>query len=138
MKISRHQLKALIKECLREILNEGLGDVSSMKPTVESVRPRPRQKSGSLDQPIVSKPTEALKHAVVMESGGNPTLAAILADTATTTLPKMLAGDRPGTVPQGGGAVELAVANSTPEELFGEESASRWANLAFDSPSPKR
>jgi len=103
----------------------------------EAVRPRPR--SSSLDQPVARAPTDALKKAVVAESGGNLTLASILADTAATTLPKMLEGDRRGGAPvQGGGAAELAVANNTLETLFGEESTSRWADLAFDAPSPKR
>lgn len=141
MKMSREQLKLLVKECLLEILSEGLGSATQVpqvlkrQGVVEALRARPR--SSSLDQPI-RKQSDALKQAVIMESGGNATMAAILADTAATTLPQMLANDRPGAPLPPVGVVERAVANSTPEELFGEETSSRWANLAFSDPSPKK
>jgi len=141
MKTTRDQLKALVKECLLEILSEGLGSVAPKRQAVtESVgRPvvRPKPRTSSLDQPVRQQ-SDALKRAIIAESGGNPALAEILADTAATTLQTMLANDRPGAPPPPTGTAERAVAGSTPEELFGEDTTSRWANLAFaDAPSKK-
>lgn len=136
MKTSRDQLKVIVKECLLEILSEGLGSAVPKRTAVtETVRPKPR--TSSLDVPV-RRQSDALKRAVIAESGGNPTLAAILADTAATTLPQMLANDRPGAPPPPVGAVERAVAGSTPEELFGEDASSRWADLAFADPPSKK
>jgi hypothetical protein len=39
--------------------------------------------------------------------------------------------------PQPVGSVERAVADSTPEELFGDDSASKWAQLAFTETQKK-
>lgn len=147
MRMSRSELKTLVKECLIELLSEGLGSkltaegrtvrsVASRGPTVQpqAIREQSRRRS-PLDEPAL--PTAALRQAVKESSGGNSVLANILADTAATTLPKMLQNDRPGaggSVP--GGRVEQLVAAATPDQLFGEESASRWASLAF-SDGPK-
>lgn len=67
-------------------------------------------------------------------------MESILADTAASTLPKFLqAGD--GKSPMtavGGGIAEQLVAQASPEDLFGDEAASKWASLAFmDSPTKK-
>jgi hypothetical protein len=39
--------------------------------------------------------------------------------------------------PQPVGAIERAVADSTPEELFGDDAASKWAQLAFTETQKK-
>jgi hypothetical protein len=57
-------------------------------------------------------------------------MASILADTAEKTLPMMLENDRMK-VPMPTGKIESLVASHDPEELFGEEVASKWADLAF-------
>ena len=75
----------------------------------------------------------ALHQAILQESGGNPIMAEILADTAAKSLPTMLENDRSGAPTKLGraGIVENIVASKDPEEIFGEEAASKWANLAF-------
>lgn len=66
-------------------------------------------------------------------------MADILADTAVRTLPGMLANDRPGqsSAPLAG-RIEQIVDAATPEQLFGEDMTSRWANLAFMDNPPKK
>ena len=131
MKTSRDQLKALMKEILVEILNEGLGGVSA-SPSAG----RPQQTSGR--SPIVGEqaqrqsngrrkpafdpnldtrpsggfsPSNTLKEAIRIEAGGNPMMADILADTAMKTLPQQLAnGDRMG---------QPSVGSSMSPALFG-------------------
>lgn len=141
MKVSRKILKALIKECLLELLTEGLGDQVN-----ESVRAIPRRgaqpppRSLPPQQPLSGGrlPTSALTQAVMQEAGGDPVMQDILADTAMTTLPNRMANETPdggamGQPPPPPGTAEHVVAQMEPAQLVGEESASRWASLAFDA-----
>lgn len=155
MKMSRDQLKALVKECLVELLSEGLGTSSlqqerrqvprssgrSIAGMTES-RSRRSQFDPRLDTPVSSGriPSDALKDAIKRESGGNPIMESIFADTAKTTLVQQLAaGDSSGGA-QGstGGLSQKEQFKGDPEQVFGEDVASRWANLAFmDKPTNK-
>lgn len=159
MKMSRDQLKALVKECLLEILSEGLGDVSvparrdpiSPRSAIAGVaESRSRKKPDfdpRLDTPVGPgrTPTAALKEAIKRNAGGNPVMESIFADTARTTLQAQLAHGDTGQLPSGGGSMSAPAGpiqeekfNGTPEQVFGEETASRWASLAFmDGPSKK-
>lgn len=141
MKISRDYLKGIVKECLLELLSEGLGSLSSPNKKVSEQRAVPVRSSvrpsSPLDAPRVVQ-SAALREAVKQESGGDPVLESILADTAKTTLPGFLANDRGQAMPTGPGASpeQHVVSQTTPEQLFGEEAAGRWASLAFmDAPS---
>lgn len=158
MKVNREQLKALIKECLVELLVEGLGNVPvSAGPVarrapiagVAEQRRRQPQRPGfdpRLDTPVSPgrAPSNALKEAVKREAGGNPIMEAIFADTARTTLPSMLSHGDVGTPPAGssgaGGHVisQQEQFHGAPEQVFGEDSVGRWADLAFmDTPGKK-
>lgn len=153
MKTSQNQLKALVKELLIEILQEGLGGRTQAvsQPVIEG---RQRVPQGTrrptfdprLDTPLVGgrQVTNALRDAVKRESGGSSVLADILADTAITTLPSQLShGDSMGR-PSVGGMSRPSVAqqeqfNGEPAEVFGEaaemraDGSSHWADLAFMS-----
>jgi len=136
MKLTKSDLKQIVKECLVEILTEGVG--SSLPAVNESTRSITRKKeihpSLAPRQTTVrmKMPSSALKEAIKMEAGGNQMMASILADTAAKSLPAMLESDIPGKFsPSPSGAVEKIVASAAPEDLFGEETASKWASLAF-------
>ena len=162
MKASRDQLKALMKELLIEILSEGLGNVASParplnRAPINGVQTEQRLANGRrkpaydprLDSPIGNgrAPTDALKEAVKRESGGNPILADILADTAMTTLPTQMGHEPPtraDAMGGGGGSLSRDHApnqreqfNGDPSEVFGdggqlrEDGSSHWADLAF-------
>lgn len=146
MAITKNQLKSIVKECLIEILAEGMGpNVSSSinesaKRTSLSTRPSQQTPSiSTVKQQIASKTqynVSNIKEVIRKESGGNSLMADILADTAAKTLPAMLENDRRG-APAPTGVIEQAVANHSPEQLFGEEAASKWAALAFAEPANK-
>jgi hypothetical protein len=159
MKLSKAQLKVLIKECLVEILNEGLGGSTlavgtgaptlaartaitdaSRRPAVSEGKRRPYNPNPALDEPVRPRnvpPASALAEAVKFSAGGNPIMADILADTAATTFQTI-----GGTLVAGGGpepskgpvAMEQIV--GTPEEVFGSDTAGKWADLAFNTPRP--
>lgn len=136
MKLTRTELKSIVKECLVEILAEGMGNFlsesrsSTKGQVVESVKVQKRF-DPLLDTPIVKKAVASPKI-----NTGNSVFDDILADTAKTTLPNMLQAE--GTKqPQATGTIERLVESSTPEELFGDDASSKWASLAF-SASPRK
>lgn len=148
MKITKSELKTIVKECLTEILSEGLGVSASSSP----VASRPQTSNGSTlsnslknglrrQNSNVSHSTPQLREAIRRESGGDKVMESILADTAASTLPNFLkAGDgrSPASMPSAGGLVEQVVAQTNPEDLFGDDVTSKWASLAFmDSPTKK-
>jgi len=165
MALTRGELKALIKECLVEILSEGLGNVQAATsrplppgrmPIQGSVREgrangringarRTPDFDPRLDTPLPGgrKVTDTLKDQIRLNAGGNPIMESILADTAVTTLPTLV-GDRSlgsAAVATAGGHTEAKTGipqveqiNGRPEEVFGEEAASRWSALAFMDP----
>lgn len=148
MKMSRDQLKAIVKECLLEILSEGIGDTSSLPqrraPVAGFSESRRRNQKQDydprLDTPVGNRrPTAALENAIKREAGGNPIMESIFADTARTTLPSQMAAGDGGPNGGGGGKPQLQEQFSgEPEEVFGEDVTSRWANLAFmDGPNKK-
>jgi hypothetical protein len=128
MKMSHVELKALIKECIVEVLNDGIGTL------VDVHEARRRRVVTNADQhqrrQTNVKPSLALREAVKRESRGSSVLADILSDTASKTLPNMLTGET-NAYAANGGLAEQIVANTEPDKLFGEESAAKWASLAF-------
>ena len=144
MKMTRSEMKLIVKECLMEILKEGLGGNSQLSDKVQKPMSRSNfsesRKVESQAAPVkdIKRPTNHLKNAVRIEAGGNKIMESILADTAASTLPKMLQSDSKAHVPAShGGLVEQVVASTTPEEIFGKDASSKWADLAFMS-SPKK
>lgn len=128
MKMGHVELKALIKECIVEVLNDGIGTLI----TAPAARRQPV--GASVDQhqrrSVNVKPSPSLREAVRRESRGSSVLADILSDTASKTLPNMLAGET-SAYAANGGLAEQIVASTEPDKLFGEESAAKWASLAF-------
>jgi len=141
MKITKSELKSIVKECLVEILGEGLGlNADSPKSVVN------RQPSAPLSDNLRRQPppqkmfSPSLKETIRREAGGNKVMEDIFADTAASTLPAFLQNDGKSPVPAaaGGGLVEQVVARANPEDLFGDDVTSKWASLAFmDSPLKK-
>lgn len=143
--MTRDQLKALIKECLIELLMNGLGqqiktvNISGIQEHKQNIMETKKKFDPRLDTPIkqASQLKEAIKHA----SGNDPVMASIFADTAKTTLQsQMAAGDTAGTPTLGTSAPKLAQQEQfagNPEDVFGE-CAAKWASLAFmDAPQRK-
>lgn len=130
MKVSRSELKQVIKECLIEILQEG------------TPQRQPRLMSQQFDRASAQQPRKTVTHDLVMreaikrEAGGNKLMEDIFSDTAKTTLPSMMKGEK--SPPSAAGVAERIVEQHEPVEIFGEEAASKWASLAFmDGPASK-
>ena len=149
-KVTRNELKDLVKECLVEILSEGLAPSrhEQADELVEVRRPQrqapvpsriampPRAQSPALNstvfgsgqtkRPIV--PPVAPRRPAIMDSVGqitsDPIMSQILADTAMTTLQEQIGAEasRPG-------APSMEESVGSPTDLF--EGAQHWATLAF-------
>tara|TARA_R110000851_G_scaffold37420_7_gene96676 strand:+ start:11966 stop:12409 length:444 start_codon:yes stop_codon:yes gene_type:complete len=145
-KIKRSVLKQLIKECLVEILIEGIDSEPGTEALVEAARPRHINKS-SPDMERIQKNRDLLDSKKVSKSGINetvinnvtsdPLMAEILRDTASTTLMSQgmsnsITSDRRAI---SGDLATQAVANNDIEQLF--EGSENWATLAFDKPQKK-
>lgn len=137
--MTKGQLKAIIKECLLEVLAEGLGHDAvnesigrqglQLSGRSQTQRPMPRRQP-TFDPVLDSRPRSnlnpALEAAIRSNSGGDQTLMKILADTAKTTLVEQQAHE--GST---GANMPVEQFNGTPEDNFGAETAARWASLAF-------
>ena len=149
-KLSKTALKSIVKECLVEILQEGLmsntSDVQSLHEK-KNISKRARdsqdiQRRIGLDKISMSQDLQPNKdfekniENTANQMTSDPVLSSILMDTAKTTLQEQVGADRigPGGVSlpssAAGDAAARTASKSNPEDLF-SESASKWADLAF-------
>ena len=128
-KLNRNQLKGIVKECLLEILSEGL---ASEAPTP---RPKRRQQVQRDPGPMVNSNFENAVQESVNHLASNSVMAEIFADTARTTLQEQIGAESSGPMATGGDSATRQMAQSDPDEVFGE-AASRWASLAFAEKGP--
>ena len=141
MKITKSELKSIVKECLVELLSEGLGtslEGSKNSSTRQASLPVPFTENLKRQQQKTI--SSGLKETIRREAGGNKIMEDIFADTAASTLPSFLQNEGKSPVPAavGGGLAEQVVARVNPEDLFGDDVTSKWASLAFaESPLKK-
>lgn len=141
MKLSRNELKSIVKECIVEILTEGLGHDVQLSETVSRRNhvnnvPKRNIPERRAQQP---KMPPALNHAVAIAASGNNIMADIFADTAKTTLQSQLNADDHRTSMLEGADRETRIVNqTTPEDIFGSETLDKWSALAFDTPLQRR
>ena len=142
-KVKRSVLKEIVKECLLEILFEGIDSESGYEeeePIREARQPRrtsrPSQKKNLQraamedQQKRPSKKSRALQESAVQtavsELTSDPLMASIFADTAQTTLQEQREGRRP---PADTAAAVVEQTNDL-ENIF--EGAGNWAAIAFN------
>lgn len=136
-KVTRSVLKELVKECLVEILSEGL--INSSEDLRESKKRKPK-KTSRIDESVfverkkmLRKNIRAQENAVksrVSNITQDPIMQDILADTAATTFKEQPLGESKSKrdyVP--GDAAAKAVYDNELEDLF--EGSENWASLAF-------
>lgn len=138
-KVSRSMLKGIVKECLVEILAEGLtnGDTEELNENFSAVKPKKtfRQTMTQVEKPvsqkIVNERFEENTQKIISQATNDPIMASILSDTAKTTLQEQNTADRPNQFNAKPTDTYSQIANeSDPMELFGGAS-NNWASLAF-------
>lgn len=138
-KVNRSMLKSIVKECLVELLAEGLsgGDADSLNESfslkenyINSNQGLKRKKTSSSDKVINPAFKEKTKQ-IISSTTNDPIMASILEDTANTTLQEQNTADRPNHFSAKPTDTYSQIASeSDPLDLFGG-SANNWASLAF-------
>jgi hypothetical protein len=140
-KMTRGDLKEIVKECLVEIFSEMGTQITESRTRRTSSKARPSravyedQRLSRMRQVLDERP--ARSHAAVdnveetvSTVTNDPLLSRILADTAQTTMLEQHAAESGGAGAVPGDSAARAMAAADPLDLFGE-SASNWATLAF-------
>ena len=139
-KVKRSVLKEIVKECLLEILFEGIDSEPGYteEETIREARQPRRTSRPSPSRGLAAAVNEAKKnstkkvlreepvHAAVSELTEDPIMASIFADTAQTTLQEQ----REGRSVPADGAASVVENTENMEELF--TGASNWAAIAFN------
>jgi len=161
-KLSRSALKGIVKECLIEILAEGLVSPSpaasmskreSLKEDLirtHDLPPRTYQNSSrkskqshrsyldtiSFDKKESKKLDQHAKQAV-SKITSDPVMSEILADTLKRQSIQETRMSNKQVAANGDAAAKM-VDSATPESLFGADASSKWASLAFAAPITKK
>ena len=136
-KVSRSMLKSIVKECLVELLAEGLsgGDTSSLNESLSITNSTSNFKKAAMptrgSKKIVNERFEDNTNKVISKATNDPVMASILQDTAKTTLQEQNGADRPNQFTAKPTDTYSQIASeSDPMEMF-EGAANNWASLAF-------
>ena len=134
-KLTKTALKSLVKECLVEILAEGIGSTATLQEGVKksSVNAEARRRAEEKRLEHHRKKFEVKVDDTVSTLTDDPIMQSIFAETAKTTLQEQMQHDpRPG----------ATTAQPTPEMMSGKPSgidlgnifdgaSSNWSELAF-------
>ena len=128
-KLMRSELKSIVKECLVEILSEGL--LYQEKNLAESA---PKKRKTKKKRPsYLDKINFNSGNKINANITNDPILNEVLSDTANTTLVEQINADKNNhmsAISAQGDAAAKIVNDSSPEDIFGEAS-DKWASLAF-------
>jgi len=136
-KLLKSELKEIVKECLVEILSEGIGNKEVIRenravPVESNINRRTsfdhvEWQSNNSDREEIDYVEEASKLV------SDPILAEVLADSHKT-MNEQIAAESRGISASAGDFASRAAASSNPIDMF-SESAANWAALAFDDKS---
>lgn len=138
-KVSRSMLKGIVKECLMELLSEGLsnGGDEDLNESLEFSKSLKRKSykndAGfkSSQEKVVNPSFKEKTKQIISNATKDPIMASILEDTASTTLQEQNGADRPNQfTAKSSDSYSQIVNESDPMEMF-EGSSSNWAALAF-------
>ena len=135
MKLTRSSLKRLIKECIVEVLAEGIsseipiGNISENRSRrrnpITAPAKRTKKRSSHLDSIKFDKKVNEAASTMT----DDPVMQSIFADTAKTTLQEQITQGSSVPVPEGADQATRIAATVDPTEIF--EGSSNWADLAF-------
>lgn len=166
MKIKREQLKEIIKECLVELLQEGLGNSFLSGVTVESrgarnrdLEPMPnsamsnRRTNNAIDPAAVRRRTMDLieprsqassvihesqkqRQAAVSQVVANVTSNPLMSAIFADTAQTTFAAQNSPGAHVGGDSAAKAIAEADPVNMFGEDKVDAWNRAAFAPTKP--
>lgn len=130
-KLTKTVLKGIVKECLVEILSEGLLGNSGMienraRPQKKKTQPSGnRASSKTANNAKFQKKLQETTRALTQD----PVMAAIFEDTARTTLQEQIHNESTPMVPRHDLSEDASTSDAAADQFF--EGASNWATLAF-------
>lgn len=127
-KMTKTQLKSIVKECLVEILAEGLGGNASETKKKNLVKRRKQEEKRLREH---RQKFEVKVDNTVSQITTDPVMQSILQDTARTTLQEQMSSEAPGTAGSSHmpGAPNSAGVNL--DNIF-DGPSQNWGKLAFD------
>lgn len=131
-KVSRNMLKSIVKECLLEILSEGInnGNTQQLK---ENLNFKDSYIEKESNNKVKNPSFEDNTKKIISKATSDPVMASILEDTAKTTLQEQNGADQPNKfIAKQSDQYSQAVSESDPMEMFGG-SSNNWASLAFSN-----
>ena len=133
-KLLKSELKEIVRECLIEILQDGMGNPEKIGRNLSESKSRRKafdhvSWAKESSEPARPEPARDFKKEV-QHMTSDPILAEVLADSHKTMLTQMNA-EKQGVSAMAGDFAERKVATSDPVDLFGQ-AAGNWAALAFD------
>lgn len=129
-KLSKSELKGIVKECLVEILKEGILNTES--PPGNNIATQAGSRRSSFDHVSWGAEVKQEKHDYERDARSltdNSILAEVLADSQKT-MHSQINAERLGKSAMSGDHAERIMAESDPSDLF-SESSGNWAALAF-------
>lgn len=132
-KVSRSMLKSIVKECLVELLAEGLsgGDTESLNESLSLRDTIPSAAETFSSSKVVNPRFEEKTQQIISQATKDPIMASILEDTAQTTLQEQNGADRPNQFTAKPTDTYSQIASeSDPMSMF-EGASENWASLAF-------
>lgn len=148
-KLDKNTLKSIVKECLIEILSEGLtnGNTQKLSESINNItntKIKTEEKINSIsiqNKKNIAKILPQKKQInenfidktqqIIKKTTNDPVLAEIFADTALTTLQEQNSADNKTSFnPKSNDQYKNFMNENDPSDIFGEAS-NNWANLAF-------
>lgn len=137
-KVSKSMLKSIVKECLVEILAEGLlaDDATSTLKESRSVSSKSKKSPRRSPRPALDQiRMERTQNVVtpVIPEVKDPVMASIFADTAANTFQTQVLAEQKSSIAQRmshGDTATKTMAQNDPMAIF--DGANNWAKLAFD------
>ena len=127
-KLKRSALKSVVKECLLEILSEGINPNLQQSASVQPMGNAVAQESLNNMQESTSKENDESMKDAIAGITSDPILASVLSDTAKTTLVEQAGADRQGQLRQ----MRVTTPNmQTHAHTREHDGDSHWAALAF-------
>lgn len=139
-KLSKTVLKGIVKECLVEILSEGLaGNQASLSEASLRKPNPPRRKEKSRKEPGNRLPVDTVSFTnavdkTVKKVTNDPVMAMLLSDTASTTLQEQYSAGE-SSLAGNAATAGIPLDESAGLDIFGD-AAQNWADLAFSDPKP--
>ena len=133
-KVSRSVLKEIVKECLVEILSEGL--LNTEQQLSEASTKKRKRRSNKISPDVFQKRNAMLREKTTRSTPEvnalteDPMMREIFADTAATTFQSQPLGESKKTAYVPGDAAAKVVYENDLDDLF--EGSENWAALAFN------